>query len=195
MIGRIEQAKRFFNTVRTEVINTGNQIHITLVYFQKEKDFEMFNEVKAAFEALKADSVLMGNGIEGSLLTPSGQFSRGRGLQIGADSRPADSLLFMVDIDMVFKADLLIKIAENTRPQQAYMPIVFSQYEFRDDQTDNSVITTTQGFWRSYGFGMISIYKRDLKASGGYNMNIEGWGMEDVELCDALIKERLTKHY
>jgi hypothetical protein len=42
------------------------------------------------------------------------------------------------------------------------MPIVFSQYEKINDSDDHFHISTTQGFWRSYGFGMISIYKKDL---------------------------------
>ena len=95
----------------------------------------------------------------------------------------------MVDIDMVFRNELLEKIVQNTKPKQAFMPIVFSQYEKRPNIVDNFEINTSQGFWRSYGFGMVAIFKADLIAAGGYNKNIEGWGMEDVQLCDSLIKE------
>ena len=48
-------------------------------------------------------------------------------------------------------------------------------------------ISENQGFWREFGFGMISIFKSDLQRAGGYDLTIEGWGMEDVRLIEALI--------
>ena len=112
----------------------------------------------------------------------------------------------MVDIDMVFRAPLLTKILTHTKLGQAYMPIVFSQFEKRENtrmaldgtisikdksSDDNFLISTYQGFWRTYGFGMVSVYKDDLIDSGGYDMTIKGWGMEDVELADALVQNKV----
>ena len=34
---------------------------------------------------------------------------------------------------------------------------------------------------------MISVFKSDLQRAGGYDLTIEGWGMEDVRLIEALI--------
>lgn len=119
-----------------------------------------------------------------------GEFSRGRGLQLGALSRPEHALLFMVDIDMAFSSQLLYNIIHNTKPGRAYMPVIFSQYKTREDTLNNLLITTQQGFWRSYGYGMVSIYKEDFVSSGGYDLEIVGWGMEDVRFCDQLIKRR-----
>jgi len=191
--GREEQARRFFDTVRSEVIENRKTVHLTLVYFESKKDSKTFQKVKDEFTALLEESSNVGNQLEGAILTPDGTFSRGRGLQIGAESRPIGSLLFMVDIDMVFKTDLLTKIVENTKMGQAFMPIVLSQYEEREKPEDNFYVSTDQGFWRSYGYGMIAIYKEDLLKSGGYDLNIKGWGMEDIELCDAIIKECFSK--
>ena len=65
--------------------------------------------------------------------------------------------------------------------------LVFSQYKIRERPESDFFISENQGFWREFGFGMISIFKSDLQRAGGYDLTIEGWGMEDVRLIEALI--------
>ncbi|CAK1541983.1 unnamed protein product [Leptosia nina] len=48
------------------------------------------------------------------------------------------------------------------------------------------------GYFRQYGFGILSIYKCDFLRVGGFNLNIKGWGYEDVQLFETLIKSNLT---
>lgn len=48
------------------------------------------------------------------------------------------------------------------------------------------------GYFRQYGFGILSIYKSDFESVGGFNLTIKGWGMEDVQLFETLIKSNLT---
>lgn len=48
------------------------------------------------------------------------------------------------------------------------------------------------GYFRQYGFGILSIYKCDFQRVGGFNLTIKGWGMEDVQLFETLIKSNLT---
>lgn len=50
------------------------------------------------------------------------------------------------------------------------------------------------GYFRQYGFGILSIFKRDFERVGGFDMNIKGWGLEDVQLFETLIKSNLTVH-
>ena len=90
---------------------------------------------------------------------------------------------------MTFTSNLMTNILKNTKAGQAYMPIIFSQYKSRQSLTDNFLITDRQGFWRNYGFGMVSIFKEDFEKSGGYDQEIVGWGMEDVKFCDQVLKE------
>lgn len=53
-------------------------------------------------------------------------------------------------------------------------------------------ISDDYGYFRQYGFGILSIYKCDFERVGGFDLNIKGWGMEDVELFETLIKSNLT---
>lgn len=48
------------------------------------------------------------------------------------------------------------------------------------------------GYFRVYGFGILSIYKCDFERVGGFDLSIKGWGMEDVQLFETLIKSNLT---
>ncbi|XP_034833325.1 chondroitin sulfate synthase 1 [Maniola hyperantus] len=48
------------------------------------------------------------------------------------------------------------------------------------------------GYFRQYGFGILSIYKCDFERVGGFDLSIKGWGMEDVQLFETLIKSNLT---
>ncbi|EHB11494.1 Chondroitin sulfate synthase 1 [Heterocephalus glaber] len=47
------------------------------------------------------------------------------------------------------------------------------------------------GFWRNYGFGITCIYKGDLVRVGGFDVSIQGWGLEDVDLFNNVAQEGL----
>ncbi|XP_059047987.1 chondroitin sulfate synthase 1 [Achroia grisella] len=53
-------------------------------------------------------------------------------------------------------------------------------------------INDDNGYFRQYGFGILSIYKCDFDRVGGFNLSIKGWGLEDVHLFETLIKSNLT---
>lgn len=55
-------------------------------------------------------------------------------------------------------------------------------------------INDDYGYFRQYGFGILSIYKCDFERVGGFDLKIKGWGLEDVELFETLIKSNLTVH-
>ena len=44
------------------------------------------------------------------------------------------------------------------------------------------------GYWRQFGYGIVSIYRSDLEKVGGYDLNIQGWGKEDIDLFDKIVK-------
>lgn len=83
-----------------------------------------------------------------------------------------DDLLFFVDVDMVFSRASLERIRVNTiRGRQVYFPIVFSEFEpatvYRDQgltvSPNHFLINQDSGYWRQYGFGIVSVYKSDLR--------------------------------
>lgn len=48
------------------------------------------------------------------------------------------------------------------------------------------------GYFRQYGFGILAMYKCDFERVGGFDLKIKGWGMEDVQMFETLIKSNLS---
>lgn len=127
------------------------------------------------------------------------KFSRGRALQLGADTFSNEELLFFVDVDIVFNHKSLLRIRQNTiRNQKIYFPIVFSLYnlKFQNKSIEYSHnmdinLNNQNGFWRQFGFGIVSLYKVDFVNLGGFNTSITGWGLEDVAFYDNNIKSSI----
>lgn len=132
----------------------------------------------------------------------SGNFSRAIACQEGANSYSNDSLLTFIDVDISFTPDFLYRVRMNTvKGKQVYFPIVFSQYENVPEEYSSEVlrnyssptiIKKETGYWRQYGYGMASVYKQDLEAVKGFNTEIVGWGLEDVDLFDKFVMANYT---
>lgn len=58
----------------------------------------------------------------------------------------------------------------------------FNNYEY--ERCVFSQINEEVGYWRAFGFGIVAMYKSDLKAVGGLDTSILGWGGEDVDLYE-----------
>ena len=126
----------------------------------------------------------------------NGNFTRGYARSYGASRFNETDLLFFIDLDMVFTRDLFTRIRHHTiYNKQVYFPIIFSQYdpqywEKLAIQANFSFFHLRDdiGYWRQYGFGMLGIYKGDLGQIGNWNVEISGWGKEDVEIYDKLVQ-------
>ena len=126
----------------------------------------------------------------------NGNFTRGYARSYGASRFNNTDLLFFIDLDMVFTRDLFARIRHHTIfTKQVYFPIIFSQYDPHYWETTNVSMTFSSfhlrddiGYWRQYGFGMLGIYKADLGQIGNWNVEISGWGKEDVEIYDKLVQ-------
>lgn len=126
----------------------------------------------------------------------SGNFTRGYARSYGASRFNDTDLLFFIDLDMVFTRELFPRIRHHTiLNKQVYFPIIFSQYDPNYwDSTPISMdfssfpLRDDIGYWRQYGFGMLGIYKGDLGSIGNWNVEISGWGKEDVEIYDKLVQ-------
>ncbi|OQR72371.1 chondroitin sulfate synthase 1-like [Tropilaelaps mercedesae] len=55
-----------------------------------------------------------------------------------------------------------------------------------------AIIDDRHGYWRQFGFGIVSIFHSDLMLVGGLDTTIEGWGKEDVDLFDKIVASNLT---
>ncbi|UJR16156.1 hypothetical protein I4U23_003067 [Adineta vaga] len=126
----------------------------------------------------------------------NGNFTRGFARSFGASRFNDTDLLFFIDLDMVFTRTLFPRIRHHTIfNKQVYFPIIFSQYDpnYWEKSKIQSNFTSFHiqddiGYWRQYGFGMLGIYKADLGQIGSWNVEISGWGKEDVEIYDKLVQ-------
>ncbi|UJR30320.1 hypothetical protein I4U23_017857 [Adineta vaga] len=126
---------------------------------------------------------------------PNGNFTRGYARSYGASRFNDTDLLFFIDLDMIFTRDLFPRIRHHTIfHKQVYFPIIFSQYDPHYWETNSIQMNFSSfhlrddiGYWRQYGFGMLGIYKSDLGSIGNWNVEINGWGKEDVEIYDKLV--------
>ncbi|CAF1512460.1 unnamed protein product, partial [Adineta steineri] len=123
-------------------------------------------------------------------------FTRSYACSYGASRFNDTDLLFFIDVDMVFTRDLFPRIRHHTIfNKQVYYPTVFSQYDPQYWELPKMLSNFTSfhirndiGYWRQYGFGMLGIYKADLAQIGSWNVDISGWGKEDVDLYDKLVR-------
>ncbi|KAJ8954957.1 hypothetical protein NQ318_000388, partial [Aromia moschata] len=129
-------------------------------------------------------------------------FARGKALQLGVNSITEDELMLFVDVDMIFDQRSLERVRKNTvRNKMLYFPIVYSLYNpnLLNKSYDNlgysafgtHIINEENGFWRQFGFGIVSLYKSDYQNLGGFNLMISGWGYEDVTFYDNAVKSGL----
>lgn len=116
-------------------------------------------------------------------------------------SHNEDTILFFVDVDIVFTVAALQRIRLNTiKGRSAYFPIVFSEFDPQvvyGNDTGHSQhhfsVSDDTGYWRNYGFGIASAYPTDLNLVGGFNTAIKGWGKEDVDLFDKFVKSKVSQ--
>jgi len=48
------------------------------------------------------------------------------------------------------------------------------------------------GYWRQSGYGILSVYNSDFLDTGGFDLEIRGWGREDVDLVDRFIARNVS---
>jgi len=53
-------------------------------------------------------------------------------------------------------------------------------------------ITEYNGFWREYGYGMVAFYNFDFKIAGGFDLELQGWGLEDIHLAQNILKRKIN---
>lgn len=131
----------------------------------------------------------------------TGNFSRARALDFGVQQSKANDLLFFIDVDIVFTSSALERIRLNTiNKKKVYFPIVFSQFDpkFIPGKANNNhfnqdlfTINELNGYWRQFGFGIVSLFKNDYIKIGGFELSINGWGKEDVDFFEKAVKSDL----
>lgn len=195
--GRYSIFQRFLKMYENIFLKEDDFIKLYVVLFRSEHslgDFELTINLINQFNSKYYDSV--------KILQSNETFSRGRALQFGVDYLDNNDLMLFIDVDMIFNNTSIDRVRRNTvRNRKIYFPIVYSMYNPKPlNKTyinteylefSNSMINDDTGFWRQFGFGIVSLYKIDYVNLGGFNLLISGWGYEDVTFYDNIIKSNL----
>ncbi|XP_055064875.2 chondroitin sulfate N-acetylgalactosaminyltransferase 1 [Misgurnus anguillicaudatus] len=182
---RADKFRQFMHNFREVCVKQDGRVHLTVVYFGKDQ----MNEVKGTLENTSREL----NFRNFTLIQLNEEFSRGRGLDVGARAwKGGNVLLFFCDVDIFFTADFLNTCRLNAQPgKKVFYPVLFSQYnpaviygghDHIPPVEQQLIIKKDTGFWRDFGFGMTCQYRSDFINIGGFDVDIKGWGGEDVHL-------------
>lgn len=184
--GRLERFQQFIDTFVEVCIKSDKRVFLTVVLYGASD----FNNVKSTLKDLEASYGFK----KYQLIMRDKPFSRGRALHDGVmywSGKPTNVLLFFCDVDITFRPEFLRRCRMYTEPKKkVYYPMVFSLYNPKNVYEDGNIpppseqlkIERSHGFWRAYGFGMTCQYRSDYLRVGGFDLNIEGWGSEDLGL-------------
>ncbi|XP_014667856.1 PREDICTED: chondroitin sulfate synthase 1-like [Priapulus caudatus] len=187
LAGRYTTFKRFLSNFESACLRGEERVTLAVILFTHAYE-DRRDDTVAAVATLRAKYPRY----DLQTVHAAGAFSRGLALQIGARLRRADALLFFVDVDIYFSRDFLERARLNARRGvSVYFPIVFSQYNPRTvdagEERDVFSIDDDVGYWREFGYGIACVYNSDLHVVGGFDLTIEGWGREDVDLFERFL--------
>ncbi|XP_042208863.1 chondroitin sulfate N-acetylgalactosaminyltransferase 1-like [Homarus americanus] len=192
--GRVAKYATFLDHLVKNVLPYDHNLSLTVVYFSD--DF-----LDEAREVTSSRLSSLPNFKWSFIPLEERNFSRGRGLHIGAqqkDSKYMGELLFFCDVDVLMHSDFFSRCRSNTKKgHQVYYPVVFSLYNPKlvyplfdkkvPPVNEQLAVDEQSGFWRTFGFGMACMFRDDYHVSGGFP-DIRTWGGEDVALYQQFLK-------
>lgn len=194
--GRTDVFQDFLDMFFQMQINHDENVFLTVVYFTQEG----LQNIRILLDKFSKKFQFRSF----QLLALNETFSRGRGLQVGAQNWKGDpnAILFFCDVDIVFSKKFLNRCRINSaQEQRVYYPIVFSLYnpsivyslqgKTAPTKLEQLVISRDTGFWRDFGFGMTCQYRTDFLKIKGFDEEIIGWGGEDVMLYRKYIRSSI----
>ncbi|KAL7078846.1 hypothetical protein ACQ4LE_002769 [Meloidogyne hapla] len=182
--GRAEVFDRFANNLIKLANGRGQNIRLVLVLYSSHNNNENI--------FINKTIVRLSTEIPFRLLKMPERtdFNRGAALSAGIFLLPSNSLLLIADVDILIGEGALERIRFNTiLGKQVYFPIVFSEFSPTTWELNNKDFYSQQrGYFRHFGYGIVSLYKNDFNLIGGFNQTIKGWGLEDVDFFERVIK-------
>lgn len=162
--GRYEIFERFLRNYEEVCIKQGERTRLLVILFPHKKE-DSFNKTISLVSLLKYRYP----STEINVIENWGNFSRAKALEIGVSKMRNEDLMFFVDVDIVFTRSALIRIRLNTVINlRIYFPVVFSQYDpniIYGDKREKTefMINDKSGYWRQFGFGIVTLYKADYR--------------------------------
>eukprot|EP01094_Clydonella_sp_ATCC50884_P004003 TRINITY_DN13092_c0_g1_i1.p1 TRINITY_DN13092_c0_g1~~TRINITY_DN13092_c0_g1_i1.p1 ORF type:complete len:617 (+),score=178.97 TRINITY_DN13092_c0_g1_i1:48-1853(+) len=136
---------------------------------------------RAVLEEMLPDSMF-------SITDMEGEFSKVSALNALARGINSQELLLFIDVDLVIPEGFFNLVRRETLlGRQVTAPICFSLYKDKPEVVDHA-----NGYWRTYGYGTLSIYKSDFLRVGGYDLSkfSTAWGGEDLDIIDRIIEHK-----
>ena len=192
--GRVETFRRFVENFEMSFLRHKENVSLFVILYKDQRkeqhsDIFLINNLVQNLKKNYPEYKIL-------LIQKFGSFHRGVALQEASEYFWSDDLLFFVDVDCVLSRDILLRIRQNTiQGRQIYFPVMFSEYnpEFvKTDERDLEFITYERGFWRYSSYGQVSIYKSDFDEVHGYDTHLRGWGLEDLDFLDRVVRKNLT---
>lgn len=179
--GKIEELKRFLNRFSL-VCGESRICRLVVVLYRSDS----YNQTIELIQASKYKNLI-------TVLEGRGDFSRAQSLHQGVESLSDNDLMLFIDVDIYYDRGAIERVQQHTKlDEQAYFPIVFSQYDSHMVCGDNSCpvsdLSEKAGSFRYFGFGIASMYNADYIKCGGFDLTIHGWGKEDVDLYTKVLK-------
>ncbi|KAI6207850.1 Hexosyltransferase [Aphelenchoides besseyi] len=189
--GRSKTFSRFVNNLRQILPSDEDAIELIVICYDSDpNEDQQIRNTLTELSAIMPTRIVEMHGEE---------FSRGRALTAGSSVLTANSLMFFTDVDMIFTYETIQRIRLNTvEGAQVYFPIVFSEFSSKfwnaadrnDPNHSHFSYGRQRGYFRHFGYGLAAIYRRDFDEIGGFNLTIQGWGLEDVELFEKVVASK-----
>ena len=194
LVGRFENFRRFLSSFENAFLRHDKNVKLLVVYFPRLKDPRKHKQVLSMYKKKYAQDVFHWLDVNTTV------FQRGLALNMGSKYFGKNALLSFCDVDLVFETEYLHRCRLNTiSNEQVYFPIMFSQFNpniSRTGKTKAKNVFTFEkdaGLWRIHSYGPVCVYSDDVSAVGGFNTEIRGWGMEDVEFFEQFVKSGRLK--
>ncbi|XP_029652132.1 chondroitin sulfate synthase 1-like [Octopus sinensis] len=190
---KVKEFARFTKTLEKIFKETLENLNVILVVYKDPnrsylKNIDKMKRLESQYASMKLEVTFS-----------SGKFSRAVALQHGVKNCRNDSLLLFLDVDMVITEAFLHRVRINTiYRQRVYFPVVFKGFNpeticYKPNCKKNPFLfDQNNGFWLFFGFGVVSIYKKDFLDVGGFDTKIITWGGEDVGFYERCLKSNLT---
>ena len=187
--GLSDRLEKFLKTFEKNVLMLREDASLTITLYDSP-DAEKVHSLISVYLTTYPDASL-------KIIDVKGKFARGVGLHYGTEYFADDELLFFVDIDLEIGPDFLRRARLNAiKGKQVYFPIFFKLYKldfvnkYRKGNS-SQLLKRHNGHWAHYSYGMVVIYVSDYRKAGGFDVSLKGWGEEDVDFFNKVIKHGL----